>query len=90
MVAGSIARPELAKGVLERMEPWVELCEEAIRKVLARSPLEGLPVPELAYALVSFYLGTNLLTHLDGAPRTAALFERAEELAPMLASLLPR
>ena len=33
---------------------------------------------DLAYALVSFYLGANLLTHLDGAPRRAALFERAE------------
>jgi AcrR family transcriptional regulator len=91
MVAGSIARPELAQGVLERMEPWVDLCEEAFRKVVAGSPLEELlPVRELAYALVSFYLGANLLTHLDGAHRTAALFERAEELAPMLAALLPR
>jgi AcrR family transcriptional regulator len=91
MVAGSIARPELAKGVLERMEPWVDLCEEAIRKVVAGSTLEEvLPIRELAYALVSFYLGANLLTHLDGAPRTAALFERADELAPLLAAILPR
>src|SRR5688500_5079148 len=35
LVAGSLARPELAKGVLERMEPWVEFCEDAIGKVVA-------------------------------------------------------
>jgi AcrR family transcriptional regulator len=89
LVAGSLARPELAKGVIERIEPWVDFCEQAIRKVVAGSPLEEvLPVRDLAYGLVSFYLGANLLTHLDGAARTGALFARAEELAPALAALL--
>ena len=89
MVAGSLARPDLAKGVLERIEPWVDFCEQAIRKVIAGSTLEDtLPTRELAYGLVSYYLGANLLTHLDGATRTEALFERAEALAPALASLL--
>jgi AcrR family transcriptional regulator len=89
LVAGSLARPELAKGVLERMEPWVEFCEEAIRRVLGDSPLANvLPIPELAYGLVSYYLGANLVTHLGGAARTEALFERVEGLAPVLAPLL--
>jgi AcrR family transcriptional regulator len=89
MVAGSLARPELAKGVLERIEPWIDFCEHAIRRVVAGSPLEDtLPVRELAYGLVTFYLGANLLTHLDGAARTDALFERAEEVAPTLAAIL--
>src|SRR5436190_5050483 len=91
MVAGSLARPELAKGVLERIEPWVDFCDRAIRKSIARSPLEdALPIRELAYGLVSFYLGANLLTHLDGAARTEALFERAEALAPALAAIITR
>jgi AcrR family transcriptional regulator len=90
MVAGSIARPELAKGVVERIEPWVDFCEHALRKAVAGSQLEtALPFRELAYGAVSFYLGANLLTHLDGATRTEALFERAESLAPLLAALLP-
>jgi AcrR family transcriptional regulator len=89
LVAGSMARPELAKGVVERVEPWVEFCEHAIRKVIAGSPLEdALPVRDLAYGAVSFYLGANLLTHLDGAARTEALFERAEALAPAIAAML--
>jgi AcrR family transcriptional regulator len=89
MVAGSIARPELAKGVVERVEPWIDFCERAIRKAIAGSPVEAvLPVRELAYGAVAFYLGANLLTHLGGATRTEALFERAETLAPALAAIL--
>jgi AcrR family transcriptional regulator len=89
LVAGSLARPELAKGVLERMEPWVDFCEEAIRKVVAGSPLERvIPVRELAYGLVSYYLGANLVTHLGAAEQTTALFERLESLAPGIAALL--
>jgi len=89
LVAGSIARPELAKGVVERVDPWVDFCEHAIRKAIAGSPVEdALPVRELAYGAVSFYLGANLLTHLGGATSTEALFERAEALAPAIAALL--
>jgi AcrR family transcriptional regulator len=90
MVAGSLARPELAKGVIERLEPWVDFCETAVRKVVIGSPLEDvLPIRELAYAAVAFYLGINLLTHLDGAARADALFTRLEALAPALDSVLP-
>jgi AcrR family transcriptional regulator len=89
MVAGSIARPELAQGVVERVEPWVDFCEHAIRKVIAGSPVEdALPVRELAYASVSFYLGANLLTHLGGGAQTETLFERAEALAPAITAIL--
>jgi AcrR family transcriptional regulator len=89
LVAGSIARPELAKGVVERVEPWVDFCEHAIRKAIAGSPVQdALPVRELAYGAVSFYLGANLLTHLGGAARTEALFEKVETLAPALTTIL--
>ena len=90
MVAGSLARPELAQGVIERVEPWLDFCETAIRKVVAGSPLEDiLPTRELAYAAVAFYLGINLLTHLDGAAQADALFARLDTLAPALDTLLP-
>jgi AcrR family transcriptional regulator len=89
LVAGSLARPELAQGVLERVEPWVDFCEDAIRKAVDGSPLaDALPVRELAYGLVSYYLGANLLTHLGGGARTEALFERVEALAPAAAAAL--
>jgi AcrR family transcriptional regulator len=89
VVAGSLARPELAEGVLARVEPWVAFCEDVIRKIVAGSPLEEIvPIRELAYGVVSYYLGANLLTHLAGGEQTDALFARVEELAPALAELV--
>ena len=87
MVAGSVARPELAKEVVARMEPWIELCEDALRKGLANTlAAEALPLRDLAYAVVTFYLGLNLLTHLDeDRERTEALVARLQGLAPLLA-----
>ena len=83
MVAGSVNRPELAREVLARMEPWVAFAEETLARVLP----PGLPVPELAYGIVTFYLGVNLLTHLDPRhERADALFRTARELAPLLGS----
>ena len=85
MVAGSVARPELAKEVVARMEPWIELCEDALRKALADTPApQVVPLRELAYAVVTFYLGLNLLTHLDeDSERTEALVARLQGLAAL-------
>jgi AcrR family transcriptional regulator len=83
MVAGSVAHPELAPAMVERMEPWIALAEEALRK--ARLP-EVVPLRDLAYAVVTFYLGVNLLTHLDeDRTRTDALFAHAPALAKLFA-----
>jgi hypothetical protein len=89
MVAGSVSRPELAREMVVRMEPWIELCEVAMGKVLDWLDLpELVPRRELAYAFVTFYLGVNLLTHLDeDGTRTDALFERAQALAPLLQAM---
>jgi AcrR family transcriptional regulator len=89
MVAGSAARPELKAALVERMEPWLTLCEQAIEKGFRWLGLpELVPRRELAYAFVTFYLGVNLMTHLDeDRARTDALFARLEAVAPMLAGL---
>jgi AcrR family transcriptional regulator len=89
MIAASIAKPELAPAMVERMEPWIDLAEEALTKVKERvDTSELVPVRELAYVFVTFYLGVNLLSHLDkDGKRTDALFARLRELAPMLALL---
>jgi|SRR5919201_1148925 AcrR family transcriptional regulator len=82
MVAGSVAHPELAPAMLDRMEPWLDLAEEALRKAEVPALV---PLRELAYAVVTFYLGVNLLTHLDeDRSRTDALFAHAPELAKLL------
>jgi AcrR family transcriptional regulator len=86
MVAGSVARPELAHEVVARMEPWIELCEDALRKALATTPAaEVVPLRDLAYAVVTFYLGLNLLTHLDqDRERTEAVVASLEKLGGLL------
>jgi len=38
--------------------------------------------------MVSFYLGANLLTHLDSETQIDALFERIELLAPAVGAML--
>ncbi len=92
MIAGSIARPELAPEMIVRMQPWLELCEEVLDKILAGSPLAtAIPTRELASAVVTFYLGANLLTHLDpDRARTDAVFARLEGLGPLVMGLLER
>jgi AcrR family transcriptional regulator len=89
LIAGSATHPELAREVLARMEPWIVFTRDALTKALARTPFAELaPVNELAYALVTYYLGLNLLTHLD--PRRAradALFASLRELAPLVETL---
>src|SRR3954452_14527622 len=84
MIAGSVARPELAPRVLEAMQPWHELAEETRPRLVP--PI--VPARELAYAVVTFSLGVNLRSRL--APeddRLSALFQSAEKTAPLLADL---
>jgi AcrR family transcriptional regulator len=88
MVAGSAAHQKLKPALIERMEPWLALCEEAVEKGFRWLGLpELVPRRELAYAFVTFYLGVNLMTQLDeDRARTDALFARLDALAPLLTS----
>jgi AcrR family transcriptional regulator len=87
LVGGSLGRPELGQRVLRLMEPWAALAEETLARVLAPE----LPARELAYAVVTFYFGLNLIAHLDPADRRAdALFEHAGDLVALSHYLLPR
>jgi AcrR family transcriptional regulator len=92
MIAGSIVRPELAPEMIVRMQPWIDLCEQVLERIQASSPLAAaIPTRELAYAVATFYLGANLLTHLDpNRTRTDALIAQVAELEPMLDRLLQR
>lgn len=90
MIAGSLSNPELKAEILNRMEPWIDFAEAAVRKALGNSPLAGtLPARELAYALVALYLGIEMLTHLEpDQKRVDALFSTARSIATVVASLL--
>ncbi len=89
MVAASLEHRELAPELIARAEPWLDFVEEAITKVAGESPLlQMLPPRDLAYALICFYLGVNVMTHLDeDNARVEAQFEMAQRFAPLLAPM---
>jgi hypothetical protein len=85
VIAGSANRPELSQQVVAQMEPWIELARETLARVLP----PGLPVAEAAYGIVVWYVGANLMAHLEpDTRRTDELFARAGEWAPVLGPLL--
>ena len=58
------------------MEPWVDLCEQALAKMVTRLGITApVPLRELAYAVATFYLGVNLLTPPRGRPHRHPLQE---------------
>ncbi len=86
MIAGASAMPELGPAIGERMKPWVTFTEEAVARVMAGSSLAPLvPSRDLAFAIVSLYLGAAMLTHLAGDPTPAeSLFRTGSKVGPLL------
>src|ERR671935_931100 len=61
MIAGSIVRRELAPEMIVRMQPWIDLTEQVLERVLTGAGLpRSIPTRDLAYAVATFYLGVNL------------------------------
>ncbi len=86
LITASHAMPGLGEHVAARLQPWRDLAEDAVRRLLGRSPAARLlPPAEAAHALVAGFLGLELLASLDG-DRTAALavFDRFRSLTMML------
>ncbi len=85
MIAGAASTPGLGPAVRERVEPWSEFAVTALGSAFSGMPLlELVGTDALAYAVVSMYLGLELLSHLDG-DRTKALevFDRARALSSL-------
>jgi AcrR family transcriptional regulator len=89
MIAGSSAFPHLGPEIAARIEPWIHFAEERIEAALAPSPLAGLVSPaDLALGVVAFYLGIELLSHLDDdRSRAERLFGMGNLAASMLGAL---
>ncbi len=90
VIAGAATVPDLGPAVGERIQPWVRFTAENIRRLLAGSPLEDLlAADDVAFAVVSLYLGVELLTSLHGdQARAESLFAALERLSPLLSGLL--
>jgi AcrR family transcriptional regulator len=90
MVAGSMAHPELKPEISARLEPWIGFTEGAIKKALAGSPLRpALPSREMAFGLVAFYCGVNMLVNLERDRKEIdRLFQTARGMAPLIKRVL--
>lgn len=86
MITAAHSVPGLGEQVAERLQPWRELTEQAIRGALGRSAAARLlPPAETARALVAGFLGLEMLASLDGDRTSAlALLERAGSVARLL------
>jgi AcrR family transcriptional regulator len=86
MITAAHSVPGLGEQVAERLEPWRELTEQAMRRVLGRSAAARLiPPAEAARAVVAGFLGLELLASLDGNRSAAlAVLDRAGSLARLL------
>jgi AcrR family transcriptional regulator len=86
MITAAHAVPGLGEQVVERLQPWRELTEHAVRSALGRSAAARLlPPGEAARALVAGFLGLELLASLDNDRSAAlALLDRAGSLARLV------
>ena len=90
LVGASLSQPELAPEIMARAQPWLDFVEGAISKVLKGSPFEQfVPKRDLAFAIIAFYMGVNLLTHLDDdQERIVSLFDMARSMATLVSPML--
>ncbi|HSZ39885.1 MAG TPA: TetR/AcrR family transcriptional regulator [Trebonia sp.] len=66
MISGAQSVPGLAERVAACLAPWRAFAEDAVRDVLAASPVPGLfPPQEVAHAVVAGILGLEMLASLD-------------------------
>jgi AcrR family transcriptional regulator len=77
IIAGAVGDDDLGPRLYEQFEPWNELVEHAIERVLEGSPFEdAFPVSDLALAVTSLFLGIELMTSLrPDADREDSLFK---------------
>jgi AcrR family transcriptional regulator len=89
LIAGSLDRPDLGPEIVKRMEPWIELTEEAVQKAMSSIGIATLVPPKtVAYAIIALYLGIDLLSHLEKDDAKAeAMFASAKQLAEVLSMI---
>ncbi|MGH2720135.1 MAG: TetR/AcrR family transcriptional regulator [Actinomycetota bacterium] len=90
LLTAALPNPEMGPRIVAAMRPWVELAEDAIGRVIRGTVAEGmLPAGTLAHGLVAFYVGIEMLYHLDrDESRAEELFRVFSDLAAVAGPLL--
>jgi AcrR family transcriptional regulator len=89
LVSGGDFSTRLGPDIGLRMEPWFDLAEGVVARVLRGSPaLALMPPRDLAVTAVALYLGLDVVSRLAGTSTSAAtLVAAGERLAPLLGRL---
>lgn len=90
IVAGWSMSSDLGARVLATLDPWNELVETSLRRLLEAHPLKDvLPVEQLAYSFGALFLGLEVMGRLDPSDeRTDAAFAALFALATLADPLL--
>ncbi|MGH9195893.1 MAG: TetR/AcrR family transcriptional regulator [Acidimicrobiia bacterium] len=93
LVGAGLSHPDLADGLIKRMEPWIGFAEEAIVRVIKDSFLEpilsAVSLRTAATAVVAMYLGVDVFLRLDSSGKMSKdLFKAAETLKPFVGGAL--
>lgn len=90
LVAACLTHPDLGPEVMRCLEPWVDLTQKLIDRFLRGSFLEGwVDSRDAAQALIAFYMGMEMLYHLDrDAGRSDRLFQMFSRFVPLLSPMI--
>jgi AcrR family transcriptional regulator len=90
LLAGAHSSETIATGMLNAMQPWMQLVEAAMGQTVARTPMASLlPQEELAFGVASLFIGMELLSSLDpDSKRAESLFDVFGNLAAIADALI--
>lgn len=90
MLAATAGNPDLGRQLHQVFEPWINLVQETLRRVVGDTPgVDLLPTEDLAYAITALFLGLQLLAHLGGDfDRSIQLFDTFSEAGEVVGAFL--
>jgi len=90
LVGGAAAIPGFGPLIAQRVQPWVDLTTEVIERLMVGTSLASMFSPRVvARALVSLFLGIELMAQLEGDRQNGlALFDEADTLVAVLGPML--
>jgi AcrR family transcriptional regulator len=75
-LAGFAASPELSRALLDRFKPWIRLLEATLTRITSGTPYHDQRlVKDVAVSLTAWFVGMELLSHLDDQPPGQALLQ---------------
>jgi AcrR family transcriptional regulator len=89
LVAASAADRRLADAVGAMVEPWVDLTKQTVDRILGNTVIGTfIPSEQIAFAVVAFFLGAELLVNLKGdASAQRALLQTGASVAKLFGGL---